>query len=184
MIKVFVNEANNDQASQAVDIVMNYIKKNPSLGLSIQLIPVEGNRTDSKKFLENSMWINDLIIFFRICKIFLLTVCSVYTEAVKNSQPPHIVFDTTITNVASETVKSLTSALGLPTVSASFGQEGDIRQWRDINEQKRQYLLQVMPPADIIPEVIRSIIVYMNITNAAILYDESFGKLIKAYLSR
>lgn len=94
----------------------------------------------------------------------------------KNNQPPHIVFDTTITNVASETVKSLTSALGLPTVSASFGQEGDIRQWRDLSDQKRQYLLQVMPPSDIIPEVIRSIIMYMNITNAAILYDESFGK--------
>lgn len=94
----------------------------------------------------------------------------------KSNQPPHIVFDTTITNVASETVKSLTSALGIPTVSASFGQEGDIRQWRDLSDQKRQYLLQVMPPSDIIPEVIRSIIVYMNITNAAILYDESFGK--------
>lgn len=107
----------------------------------------------------------------------LIIVCSVYTEAVKNNQPPHIVFDTTITNVAAETVKSLTSALGLPTVSASFGQEGDIRQWRDLTDQKRQYLLQVMPPSDIIPEVIRSIIVYMNITNAAVLYDESFGKL-------
>lgn len=99
-----------------------------------------------------------------------------YTEAVKGNQPPHIVFDTTVTNVASETVKSLAAALGLPTVSASFGQEGDLRQWRDLNEQKRQYLLQVMPPTDIIPEVIRSIIIYMNITNAAILYDESFGK--------
>lgn len=83
--------------------------------------------------------------------LVLFPVCSVYTEAVKNNQPPHIVFDTTITNVASETVKSLTSALGLPTVSASFGQEGDIRQWRDLNDQKRQYLLQVMPPSDIIP---------------------------------
>lgn len=101
-----------------------------------------------------------------------------YTEAVKSNQPPHIVFDTTVTNVASETVKSLSAALGLPTVSASFGQEGDLRQWRDLNEQKRQYLLQVMPPTDVIPEVIRSIIIYMNITNAAILYDESFGKLL------
>lgn len=96
-------------------------------------------------------------------------------EALKNNQPPHIVFDTTISGVASETVKSLTSALGLPTVSASFGQEGDIRQWRDLNEQKRNYLLQVMPPTDLIPEVIRSIVEFMNITNAAILYDESFG---------
>ena len=31
-----------------------------------------------------------------------------------------------------------------------------------------------MPPADIIPEVIRGIVEYMNITNAAILYDETF----------
>lgn len=106
------------------------------------------------------------------------TVCSRYMDSVKNNQPPHIVLDTTITGIASETVKSLTSALGLPTVSASFGQEGDIRQWRDLSDQKRNYLLQVMPPADIIPEVIRSIVDFMNITNAAILYDESFGMTI------
>lgn len=105
-------------------------------------------------------------------------VCSRYMDAVKNNQPPHIVLDTTITGIASETVKSLTSALGLPTVSASFGQEGDIRQWRDLSDQKQKYLLQVMPPADIIPEVIRSIVDFMNITNAAILYDESFGMTI------
>lgn len=59
------------------------------------------------------------------------------------NQPPHVVFDTTKSGVASETVKSFTSALGLPTVSASFGQEGDLRQWRDINKDKRNYLLQV-----------------------------------------
>lgn len=34
-----------------------------------------------------------------------------------------------------------------------------------------------MPPADIIPEVIRSIVEYMNITNAAILFDKSFGNV-------
>lgn len=52
--QVFINEVDNDPASQAVEIVMNYIKKNPSLGVSVQLMPIEGNRTDSKKFLENS----------------------------------------------------------------------------------------------------------------------------------
>lgn len=51
-----MNEVDNDPASQAVEIVMNYIKKNPALGLSVQLIPIEGNRTDSKKFLENSKY--------------------------------------------------------------------------------------------------------------------------------
>lgn len=39
-----------------------------------------------------------------------------------------------------------------------------------------------MPPADIIPEVIRSIVEYMNITNAAILYDGSFGICVKTFM--
>lgn len=51
---MFVNEVDNDPATQAVEIVTNYIKKNPSLGISVNLLTVEGNRTDSKKFLENS----------------------------------------------------------------------------------------------------------------------------------
>jgi glutamate receptor, ionotropic, invertebrate len=59
------------------------------------------------------------------------------------NQPPHVILDTTVTGVASETVKSVSAALGIPTVSASFGQEGDLRQWRDLNEKKRNYLLQV-----------------------------------------
>jgi ionotropic glutamate receptor len=71
-------------------------------------------------------------------------------------------------------VKSLSAALAIPTVSASFGQDGDLRQWRDLPDKKKQFLLQVMPPADMLTEVVRSIVIYMNITNAAILYDESF----------
>lgn len=70
--------------------------------------------------------------------------------------------------------------MAIPTVSASFGQEGDLRQWRDINDQKTKFLLQIMQPTDLIPEVIRSIVIYMNITNAAILYDETFG-IIKIF---
>lgn len=67
--------------------------------------------------------------------------------------------------MASETVKSFTQALGLPTISASYGQEGDLRQWRDLDDSKQKYLLQVMPPADIIPEAVRSIVKRLNITN-------------------
>jgi len=33
-----------------------------------------------------------------------------------------------------------------------------------------------MPPADMIPEIIRSIVVTQSISNAAILFDETFGK--------
>ncbi|KAJ8927532.1 hypothetical protein NQ314_019989 [Rhamnusium bicolor] len=89
---------------------------------------------------------------------------------------PHLVLDTTMTGIGSETVKSFTAALALPTISASFGQEGDLRQWRNIDENERQYLIQICPPADIIPEIVRSIVLNQNITNAAILFDNSFGK--------
>lgn len=57
LIQVFINEVDNDQASQALDVILNYIKKNPALGISIQLMQIEGNRTDSKKFLENSKYL-------------------------------------------------------------------------------------------------------------------------------
>jgi glutamate receptor, ionotropic, invertebrate len=85
-----------------------------------------------------------------------------------------VIFDTTKTGVSSETVKSVSAALGIPTVSASFGQDGDLRQWRDIPDKKKGYLLQVMPPSDVLTEIVRSIVIYNNITNAAILYDETY----------
>lgn len=96
-------------------------------------------------------------------------------NSLEKKQPPHIVLDTTITGVTSETVKSFSLGLGLPTVSASFGQEGSIQQWLHLDEKQQNYLLQIMPPVDIIPEVIRPIIKFMNISNAAILHDELFG---------
>jgi ionotropic glutamate receptor len=51
----------------------------------------------------------------------------VFDPAVKADNAPHVVVDMTMSGVASETAKSITSALALPTISASFGQEGDLR---------------------------------------------------------
>lgn len=45
----------------------------------------------------------------------------------------------------------------------------------DLTEINNLQSLQVNPPSDIIPEVVRGIITYMNITNAAVLYDETFS---------
>jgi hypothetical protein len=50
------------------------------------------------------------------------------------------------------------------------------RQWRSLDDAEKNYLIQIMPPADIIPEIIRSIVLYQNITNAGILFDDSIGK--------
>lgn len=111
-------------------------------------------------------------------------MCEVYSDAVENGQPPHLVLDTTKTPVISEIAKSFTAALGLPTISAGFGKNTDIYQWRNIDMEKRKYLLQIMPPSDLIPDVIRSIVIYMNMSDAAILFDDSFGKQIKYYFDK
>ena len=37
-----------------MDVAVNYIKKNTHLGISVELMAVEGNRTDSKGLLEAS----------------------------------------------------------------------------------------------------------------------------------
>lgn len=95
---------------------------------------------------------------------------------VKNSKPPHLVLDTTVTGLSSETVKSLTAALGLPTITASYGQERDLVKWRNIDEDEQKYLIQLNPPTDVIPEIIRDIVGRQNITNAAIMYDSYFGE--------
>lgn len=114
------------------------------MSISVSITAVEGNRTDSKSFLEASKRKFSRKNDFSggITKIIVL-VCSKYDEMLSKKQPPHVILDTTITGVGSETVKSFSVALGIPTITASFGQEGDLRQWRNLNDQKRNYLLQV-----------------------------------------
>ncbi|KAJ8960481.1 hypothetical protein NQ318_013765 [Aromia moschata] len=103
-----------------------------------------------------------------------MTICTTYNSMLEGQAFPHLVLDTTMSGMGSETVKSFTSALALPTVSASFGQDGDLRQWRNLEDSEKEYLVQICPPADIIPEIVRSIVLNQNITNAAILFDDSF----------
>ena len=66
--------------------------------------------------------------------------------------------------------------VGLPTLSTSFGEEGEIREWRDLSPEQENYLIQIRPPADMATGVIRQLISRQNITNAAILFDKNFGK--------
>ena len=49
------------------------------------------------------------------------------------------------------------------------------REWKDMSDEQKKYLIQVRPPGDILPDIIRDLALTNNITNAAILYDSSFG---------
>lgn len=162
---VFINEVDNEPATKAVEVVLTYLKKNPSYGLSVQIESIEANKTDAKILLEASRFLFSIFLYTYVYIIILITVCNKYVASIERKQTPHLILDTTKSGVSSETVKSFTQALGLPTISASYGQEGDLRQWRDLDESKQKYLLQIMPPADIMPEAVRSIVKRLNITN-------------------
>ncbi|XP_021939210.1 ionotropic receptor 25a isoform X4 [Zootermopsis nevadensis] len=151
---LFLNEEGNKIGDEAFNVALDYVKKNPSLGVEIgEVIKAVGNTTDAQTFLKS--------------------ICSVYDAAIKAETRPHVVLDMTMSGVPSETAKSVTAALALPTISTSFGQEGDLRQWRSLEEAEKNYLIQIMPPADIMPEIIRRIVIFQNITNAGILFDDS-----------
>jgi ionotropic glutamate receptor len=54
----------------------------------------------------------------------------------------------------------------------------------NITANQTKYLIQVMPPSDIIPQIVQLVASQQNMTNAAVLYDESFGNfsnLISVY---
>ncbi|RLU19384.1 ObirIr25a.2 [Ooceraea biroi] len=102
----------------------------------------------------------------------LESICNAWSSATANGATtvPDLILDLTMTGVSS----SFTAAMGVPTLSATYGQEGDIRDWRDLDLDQKDYLIQIMPPADLMPEVIRQLAIQLNITNAGILFDKHF----------
>ncbi|XP_076279785.1 ionotropic receptor 25a [Lasioglossum baleicum] len=103
-------------------------------------------------------------------------ICDIWDSAVDGDdlRVPDMVLDTTTAGLLSKITGSFTAALGIPTLSAQYGQEGDLIYWRNLNEDQAGYLVQVMPPTDLIPEAVKLLAHQLNITNAAILYDQNF----------
>ncbi|XP_076636399.1 ionotropic receptor 25a-like [Colletes latitarsis] len=103
-------------------------------------------------------------------------ICNSWESALdgRGTEVPDLIIDTTTAGMGAKISNSFAVALGIPTLSAQYGQEGDLLYWRNLNSDQRGYLIQVMPPADLIPEAIRQLAIQLNITNAAILYDHNF----------
>ncbi|KAI5740635.1 hypothetical protein M8J76_005732 [Diaphorina citri] len=152
---LYINSEGNIVADRAVDVALNFVRRNPRFGIHIDgFYKVVATGTDPQEFLD--------------------MLCAKFNETIVAGKPPDLVLDTTTSGVMSEAVKTFTSALALPTVSGSYGQDGDVRQWRNLDGEQMKYLIQVNPPGDILPEVIRAIILMQNITDAGILFDDSF----------
>ncbi|XP_068084209.1 ionotropic receptor 25a [Anabrus simplex] len=101
----------------------------------------------------------------------VIELCLAYNKSIDDTTPPKVVLDMSRGGIPSEAVKSFTKLLALPTISASYGQEGDLRYWRNLDSEAQKYLIQVMPPGDIAPEIVRSLVNNRNISNAVIIFD-------------
>lgn len=71
-----------------------------------------------------------------ICRAWSLTI-------VDPANVPDLILDVTMTGISS----SFTAAIGVPTLSAVYGQEGDIQDWRDLSADQANYLIQVLARA-------------------------------------
>ncbi|KAF5269354.1 hypothetical protein FQA39_LY08746 [Lamprigera yunnana] len=150
---LYITETNNNVADEAVDAAVKYANMDKK-SAPVKLKKATGNRGDSKEFLGE--------------------ICKTYAAMGVPKTGPHLVLDTTMTGLGSETVKVFSKSLGIPTISGSFGQQEDLRQWRDLNRDQLKYLIQIVPPADVIPEVIKKFVILQNISNAGILFDNTF----------
>ncbi|CAB4065386.1 GRIN [Lepeophtheirus salmonis] len=131
----------------------------------------------SKSANVNVLWINDKkSVMMNGNDIGNSTdkVCNKLKTMLDEGRSPDMILDTTSAGTLSEVVKSLSLSLGIPTLSTSYGDLRDVREWRNLTSDQGKYLIRVRPPGDLLPNIIRNIITSDNITNAAVLYDDSF----------
>ena len=95
---------------------------------------------------------------------------------IDSGSPPDLVLDLSTAGDSSELVKSLSLNLGLPTVTSSTGEAEDISEWSALTAEQEKYLVQVRSPSDMFQYIIKDMATLTNITNAAILFDESFSE--------
>ncbi|XP_043269218.1 ionotropic receptor 25a [Venturia canescens] len=150
-----INSEDNEIANKSVSNSLKSIREKNAEWLG-KVVSVTINGSDAKDDLDK--------------------ICTAWDAALQENptEIPDVVLDTTRSGLGAETVNSFTAALGIPTLSGQFGQAGDLRHWRDLSEDQLQYLVQIMPPADLIPEAVRQMAYYLNISNLAVIFDESF----------
>ena len=50
--------------------------------------------------------------------------------------------------------------------------------WRDLSVEQEKYLIQVRPPGDVMTGAIRTLVINQNISSAAVIYDDTFGRTL------
>ena len=118
---VVINDVGNDVANKSVTNALKALKEKSPDKLG-QVYTVQVNVTDSKETLDS--------------------ICAAWKAAIFEPEDkiPDFVLDTTTYGYGAETVNRFTALLGIPTLSAQFGQEGDLLGWREITEEQKREL--------------------------------------------
>ncbi|XP_035708909.1 ionotropic receptor 25a isoform X1 [Folsomia candida] len=147
------------------DAAVDYINKNPVAGVKLGKVHrIFSNGSDAKNLVTD--------------------ICMQMDEIRAGPDKPDIAIDFTRHGVPSEAVKLVVKVINLPTVAATFGQEGDIRSWRDHAKTNWDgYLVQVSPPADLLVQSVRSIVGKQDMTSAVLLFDEQQYEMYHKYKS-
>ncbi|KAK3870060.1 hypothetical protein Pcinc_024666, partial [Petrolisthes cinctipes] len=103
-----VYDEGNQPAMQGIMAAVKYLEQNTNEGVMI------GNQVTMtvKKGEDIEATVNQ--------------TCDRVDAMLDSNEAPHIVLDATTTGMMSETIKSFTRALALPTLSATYGQEGTL----------------------------------------------------------
>lgn len=153
---MWVNDVGNAIAKEAISIGLEH--------------PPAGVKIGAKEELESDN--SDVVTG-------ITALCAKLDAMIDSGTPPDVIIDSTRAGIMADVVKTMSWTLGYPTLSTSYGEKGDIREWRNLTPGQIDYLIQIRPPGDVITGVIRELVMRQNITNAAILYDSSFGKFIE-----
>ena len=153
LFSVWVNDVDNEVAKEVIEMGLNQ----PPTGIMVKNHHLVESKETSPDMVSSDF-------------------CAKYNTMVEGQTPPDLIIDSTRSGMMSGIVKKHARMLGVPTLSMSYGQKGDLSAWSDLDAMEKKYLVQVRPPGDVVVGVIRQMIERNNISSAAILYDESFGK--------
>ena len=113
-----INDEKNEVANKSVANALKHVKeKYPNALGQVYIAPVKGNDAKAANDVICAIWKNALLA--------------------GDDKVPDFVLDTTTYGPAAEAVNQFTALVGIPTLSAQFGQEGDLLGWRDIKDGQK-----------------------------------------------
>ena len=104
----------------------------------------------------------------------IMELCGTLDGMIDAGNPPDLIVDSVASGFYPDVIRTTSYTLGLPTLSLNY--HNSDTKWSQLNTKMEQYLVHIRPPGDVITGIIREVVSRQNITNAAILFDDTFGK--------